>query len=139
MLVRRAQSKATQLHPCVKVREVAMELMQKSDEEILKVAGPIMDNLMTASTDIDHERHVRDFTERLKSLVTKEYLEKVCRQYQAGKGFFSKRECVAIFRRPESVAIVWRQWFTKQQGEFVAEMVLVEQNSRYLVDHVMVF
>ena len=139
MLVRRAQSKAPQLHPCVKVWEVAMELMQKSDEEILKVAGPIMDNLMAASTDIDHERHVRDFTERLKSLVTKEYLEKVCRQYQTEKGFFSKRECVAIFRRPESVAIVWRQWFTKQQGEFVAEMVLVEQNSRYLVDHVMVF
>ena len=116
-----------------------MELIHKSDEEILKVASPIMDNLMEAASDIDHERHVRDFTERLKSLVTKEYLEKVCRQYQAEKGFFSKRECIAIFRRPESVAIVWKQWFTKQQGEFVAEMVLVEQNSRYLVDHVLVF
>ena len=116
-----------------------MELMQKSDEEILKVAGPIMDNLMEASINIDHERHVRDFTERLKSLVTKEYLEKVRRQYQAEKGLFSNREYVAIFRRPESVAIVWKQWFTKRQGEFVAEMVLVEQNSRYLVDHVMVF
>lgn len=115
-----------------------MELIHKSDEEILKVAGPIMDSLLEASTDIYHERHVKDFTERLKSLVTKEYLEKVCRQYQAETGFFSKRECAAIFRRPESVAVVWRQWFTKQQGEFVAEMVLVEQNSRYLVDHVMV-
>jgi hypothetical protein len=41
-----------------------MELVQKSDEEILKVAGPIMDNLMEASTDINHERHVRGFTER---------------------------------------------------------------------------
>jgi hypothetical protein len=75
----------------------------------------------------------------MKSFVTKEYLEKVCRQYQAEKGSFSDRKCIAIFRRPESVAIVWKQWFTKQQGEFIAEMVLVEQNSRYLVDHVMVF
>ncbi|WHZ15517.1 MAG: hypothetical protein OJF52_002361 [Nitrospira sp.] len=116
-----------------------MKLARQSDEEILKVAEPIMDNLLEASTDIDHERHVRDFTERLKTLVTKDYLEKVCRQYQAEKGFFSKREYVAIFRRPQSVAIVWRQWFTKQAGEFVAEMVLVEQDSRYLVDHVMVF
>ena len=116
-----------------------MKLSQRSDEEILEVAGTIMDNLMEASTDIDHERHVRDFTERLKSLVTKDYLEKVCRQYQTENGFFSKRECVAIFRRPQSVAIVWKQWFSKQQGEFVAEMVLVEQDSRHLVDHVMVF
>jgi len=116
-----------------------MKLLQRSDEEILEVADPIMDNLMEASTNIDHERHVRDFTERLKSLVTKDYLEKVCRQYQAENGFFSKREYVAIFRRPQSVAIVWKQSFSKSQGEFVAEMVLVEQGSRYLVDHVMVF
>ena len=56
----------------------SMELAQKSDEEILQIADPIMDNLMQASTEINHERHVRDFTERLKSLVTKDYLEKVC-------------------------------------------------------------
>lgn len=116
-----------------------MELAQKSDEEILKIADPIMDNLMQASTDLDHEGHVRDFTDRLKSLVTKDYLEKVCRQYQSEKGYFSHRKLVGIFRRPTSVAIIWTQWFTKQQGEFVAEMVLVEQNSQYLVDHVMVF
>ena len=116
-----------------------MELAQKSDEDILNIADPIMDNLMQASTEIDHERHVRDFTERLKALVTKDYLEKVCRQYQTEKGYFLRREFVAVFRRPTSVAIVWKQWFTKLQGEFVAEMVLVEQNSRYVVDHVMVF
>ncbi|NGZ95879.1 MAG: hypothetical protein CV089_07075 [Nitrospira sp. WS110] len=116
-----------------------MELARRSDEEILAVAEPIMDNLMEASTRIDHERHVRDFTERLKALVTRDYLERVCRQYQAEKGFFAKRELVAIFRRPQSVAIVWKQRFSKQSGEFVAEMVLVEQDSRYLVDHVMVF
>lgn len=45
-------------------RLYSMELIHKSDEEILKVAGLIMDSLMEASTDIDHERHVRDFTER---------------------------------------------------------------------------
>ena len=124
--------KASTIYDC------PMELAQRSDQEILNIADPIMDNLMQASTEINHERHVRDFMERLRALVTKEYLEKVCRQYQAEKGFFSKRECVAIFRRPQSVAIVWKQWFTKVQGEFVAEMVLLEQNSRYVVDHVMV-
>ena len=49
-----------------------MDLAQKSDEEILKIADPIMGNLMEASADLDHEGQVRDFTDRLKSLVTKE-------------------------------------------------------------------
>lgn len=116
-----------------------MDLVQKSDAEILSVANPIMDNLMDASTAIDHERHVRDFTDRAKSVLPKERLRAVCEEYQSTKGFFSKRELIAIFRRQESVAIVWKQWFTKQPGEFVAELVLVQKDGRYLVDHVMVF
>ena len=116
-----------------------MKLANKSDAEILEIANPIMDNLMDASTVIDHERHVRDFTDRMKAIVSKAHLEKVCRQYQSEKGFFGAREAVAVFRRPHSIAIVWNQRFTKATGEYVAEMVLVEDGSRYLVDHVMVF
>jgi hypothetical protein len=121
------------------MRGDGMTLAHKSDTEILAIANPIMDNLMEASVAINHERHVRDFTDQLKAIVTKDYLEKVCRQYQSEKGYFGSREVVDIFRRPDSVAIVWKQRFTKVAGEFVAEMVLVERGSRYLVDHVMVF
>ena len=80
-----------------------MELSKKSDEEILAVANPIMDNLMDGSTMIDHEKHTRDFTDRMKKIVTKDYLEKVCSSYQAEWGYFARREFVAIFRRPSSV------------------------------------
>lgn len=116
-----------------------MDLSEKSDAEILAIAEPIMDNLMDASTQIDYERHIRDFSERLKGKLTRESLQSICQQYQSRKGYFAKREPAAIFRRPDSVAIVWRQWFTQQPGEFVAEMVLIQDNGRYLVDHVMVF
>lgn len=116
-----------------------MNFEEMSVKEILDIANPIMDNLMDASTEIDHERHTRDFTDRMKTIVTKEYLQRVCEHYQAEKGYFSKREPVAVFKRPDSAAIVWKQSFTKAQGEFVAEMVLVNKDGKYLVDHAMVF
>lgn len=116
-----------------------MDLAQKSDAEILAVATPIMDNLMDASTTIDYERHIRDFTERAKSVLSRDALQSICEQYQNTRGLFARREFVATFKRPESVAVVWRQWFTKAPGEFVAELVLVQHDGRYLVDHVMVF
>ena len=116
-----------------------MTLTDKSDMEILAIADPIIDNLMEGSTEINHEKHTRDFTDRMRRIVTKEYLEAVCRQYQAERGYFAGREFVAVFRRPTSVAIVWKQWFTKKAGEYVAELVLVDNESGYLVDHAMVF
>ena len=108
-----------------------MELAGKSDQDILSITNPIMDNLMDASTAIDYERHIRDFTDRLKGLLSKERFEWICQDYQSTKGFFAEREFVAAFRRPESVAIVWMQRFTKQSGDFVAEMVLIQQDGKW--------
>ena len=116
-----------------------MRFDRMSDDEILQVANPIMDNLMDASTAIDHERHIRDFTDRMKAIVTKEHLKEVCEQYQREKGYFSRREPVAVFKRPGAAAVVWKQWFTKAPGEFVAEMLLIEKDGKCLVDHAMVF
>lgn len=116
-----------------------MNFEKMSDQQIWNIANPIMDNLMDASTHVNHARHVRDFTERMKAIVTPEYFQRICQQYQSEKGYFSNRKSVALFRRPDSVAIVWKQSFTKVSGEYVAEMVLVHKNGKYLVDHVMVF
>lgn len=116
-----------------------MDLAQKADRDILAVADPIMDNLMDASTAVDYDRHVRDFSDRAKGVLPEGAFQSICADYQKQKGFFSRREVVAVFRRPDSVAVVWKQWFTKAPGEFVAELVLIQHNGKYLVDHVMVF
>ena len=110
-----------------------------SDKEILAIVEPLMNNLMEGSTEIDHAKHTRDFTQRMKDIVTEERLEKMCADYQARIGFFIDRELVGIFRRSNSVAVVWRQWSSKTSDEFVAEAVVVEQDGRYLVDHAMIF
>lgn len=116
-----------------------MKFDDVSDKELWVIANPIMDNLMEGSTKVDHAQHCRDFTQRMKDIVTPEYLEKVCQHYQHSNGFFAERESVALFRRSDSIAFVWKQAYTIAKGEFVAEMVLVEEDGRYLVDHVMVF
>ena len=116
-----------------------MNFEKMPDQEIWDIANPIMNNLMDASTEINHERHIKDFTDRMKRIVTPEYLQDVCKRYQSEKGYFSERVPVALFKRPDSAVIIWKQSFTKAQGEFVAEMVLVNEQGTYRVDHVMVF
>ena len=116
-----------------------MNFEELSEKEIWGIANPIMDNLMEASSEIDHEKHVKDFTDRAKSIVTKEHLERVCKKYQSEKGVWLRREQAVIFKRPDSVAVIWKQYCSKSKGEFVAEIVLVNVNNRFLVDHAMVF
>lgn len=116
-----------------------MNFEEMTDQEIIDIANPMMDNLMEASTEIDHARHVADFTDRIKKVCTEEHLQKVCEKYQREMGYFSKRELVAVFKRPDAAAIIWKQFFTKSKGEYVAEMLLVHDEGTFLVDHVMFF
>lgn len=110
-----------------------------SEDEIVAIATPIMDNLMDASTRIYHEAHVRDFSDRLKEIVTEEHLQHVCERYQGELGYFTDRELVAVFKRPDSAVVIWKQFFSKAEGEFVAEMMLIRENGKYLVEHVVFF
>lgn len=121
------------------IQDLEMTFETLSDEELWAIANPIMDNLMEGSTEINHAKHCRDFTQRMLNIVTPEYLEKVCKSYQEEKGFFTTRLPVALFRRPGSIAFVWIQHFSKAKGDHVAEMVLVSEDDRFLVGHALVF
>ncbi len=115
-----------------------MNWLEMSESEILAIANPIMDNLMQASTDIDHERNVKDFTDHLKSIVTKENLEAQCKEYQAKLGYFEKREFVAVFRKETDAAIFWKQRYTKSSGEHIAFLRLICVDGKILVQNVSV-
>jgi hypothetical protein len=116
-----------------------MNFQELSEDEIWEITNPMMDNLMQASTDIDHARHVQDFTDRAKGIVTPEHLEKVCKKYQSEKGTWLHREPLAVLRRADSAAVIWKQYCYKAEGEYFAEIVLVFKNNKYLIDHAMVF
>lgn len=117
----------------------SLTLLTKTDDEILRILNPIMDNLMDASTHIDYENFITDFSQRMKSLTTEESLNEICNEYQSKKGFFTTREFVSLFRREDSIAIIWKQNFSKVKGDFVAEAVFIEENGRVVVDHAFVF
>lgn len=115
-----------------------MNWLEMSESEILEIANPIMDNLMQASTDIDHERHVKDFTDNLKAIVTKENLEAQCKEYQSKLGNFAEREFAAVFRKETDAVVFWKQKYTKSNGEHIAFLRLISANGKILVQNVSV-
>jgi hypothetical protein len=115
-----------------------MSLSDLNDSELLKVAAPIMDNLMDASTKLDYARHVRDFSERAKASLDEAQFRRICEHYQRERGYFAARELLGILRRPGSVIVVWKQTFTKATGEYLAELVLAEHDGRPVIERVVV-
>ncbi len=84
-----------------------MKLPNLSEDEILSIVEPIMDSCLEGSNEGDHKKHTKYFTNRMKSIVTPEELK---RQLSIEpKVYWAKREFVCLFRRNDSVGIVWKQ------------------------------
>ena len=110
----------------------------KSDVELLAIFEPMMENCLSGSSAIDDAQHVRDFTERLAAILTRENLEVQCASYRPQLGVFGWREFVCLFRRDASVAIVRRQFFTKSDDEFVNQANFVFRDGRVMIDHCLI-
>lgn len=115
-----------------------MPLSALGDNDLLAIVEPMMDNLMDASAKADYARHVRDFSARARSSIGEPQFLAICAQYQADRGMFAGRELLGILRRPRSVVVTWRQWFTKAEGEYLAELFLAEEDGRPVIERVMV-
>jgi hypothetical protein len=107
-----------------------MDFMETSENEVLKIANPIMDNLMEASTNIDYEAHIRDYYKPIPELFTKEKFEKDCAEYQARDGVFTTREYLGLTRNCDFISIYWKQKYSKSVGEKLAVLTLVMQNNK---------
>ncbi len=116
-----------------------ISLARQSDTEILAVIDPLIDNMLEGSSEIDHAKHVRDFTPRLKVIVTDENLSQQCEDYQERLGYFKRREFVTLFRRQHSIAATWRLFYTKSDDEYVLEAMFVERNGVLQIEHCMIF
>lgn len=110
-----------------------MDLSKISDKEILDIATSLMNNLMDGSSERDYEKHSKDFTKRLKDIVTKENFEKQFKDNNLGE--FTRRELLTIIRKKASILVLWKQWLSKSTDKFLAEIVIVNKDGRYLVDH----
>ena len=107
-----------------------------TEGEILSIVEPMMDNCLEGSNEGDHAKHVRDFTDRLKNVVTPENLKSQL-SYRP-RGFFTSREFVCLFRKKNNVGIVWRQFLSTTDDEFVNPAIFIELENEIFIDHCLI-
>ena len=103
-----------------------MALFEFSDEKLIQIATPVMNNLMEGSTRRDWAMHTKDFTEGARESLSEQELLRQCEVYQSSYGDFGGRELLGIVRHPVYVTFYWKQVMTRAEGEYLALLSLVE-------------
>ena len=101
-----------------------MDLLKKSDEEIIKIANPIWDNLVKASNQKDYGGFTRDFSAEMLYGANEVELGKQWANNKLLTSLSDKREAFGCLRRDNYVTVLYKQTSNTVPGEFLGRLVL---------------
>ena len=110
-----------------------MSIVDKSDEEIIKIADPIWDNMVRCSNMKDYGGFTRDLSSQMLYGANEVELGK---QWASNKLISSLKEgCKAIgcLRRGLYVTVIFKQNSTEIPGDFLGRLVLGEEGDEVKV------
>ena len=101
-----------------------MSLQNKTDEEILKIAEPIWDNLVRSSNMKDYGGFTRDFSSQMLYGANEVELGKQWASNKLLKNLSEKKEFLGCLRRDSFVTILFKQKSNTVLGDFLGRLVL---------------
>ena len=101
-----------------------MDLLKKTDEEIIKIANPIWDNLVKASNTKDYGVFTKDFSAQMLFGANEVELGKQWANNKLLTSLSNKREVFGCLRRNLHVTVIYKQTSDAVPGDFLGRLVL---------------
>ena len=104
-----------------------MSIVNKTDEEIIKIADPIWDNLVKSSNIKDYGGFTRDFSSQMLYGANEVELGKQWANNELISTLSEGCKAIGCIRRGLYVTVLYKQTSTKIPGEFLGRLVLGDE------------
>ena len=105
-----------------------MSLLDKSDEEIIKIAEPIWANLVKSSNIKDYGGFTKDFSSQMLYGANEVELGKQWASNEVISSLSENCKAFGCLRRGLYITVLYKQTSTKLTGEFLGRLVLGEED-----------
>ncbi len=101
-----------------------MNLVDKSDDEIIKIANPIWENLVRSSNNKDYGSFTKDFSSQMLYGANEVELGKQWANNKLLTSLSEKQEFLGCIRRDNFITVLYKQRSNTVDGEFLGRLVL---------------
>ena len=101
-----------------------MDLINKSDDEIIKIANPIWENLVRSSNNKDYGSFTKDFSSQMLYGANEVELGKQWANNKLLTSLSDKQEFLGCIRRDKFITVLYKQRSNTVAGEFLGRLVL---------------
>ena len=101
-----------------------MNLLDQSDDEIIKIANPIWENLVRSSNNKDYGSFTKDFSSQMLYGANEVELGKQWANNKLLTSLSEKQEFLGCIRRGKFITVLYKQKSNTVSGEFLGRLVL---------------
>ena len=105
-----------------------MNLLDQSDDEIIKIANPIWENLVKSSNNKDYGSFTKDFSSQMLYGANEVELGKQWANNKLLTSLSEKQEFLGTIRRNQFITVLYKQTSQTMPGEFLGRLVLGEED-----------
>ena len=101
-----------------------MNIIDKSDAEIIGIANPMWGDLVKYSNEGKYEEFVKGFSNSLALALNEIEVGRQFANSELTQNLSDDFDCLGTIRRGEHVTVLYRQRSTKRDGEWLGRLVL---------------
>ena len=101
-----------------------MNIIEKTDDEILEIAHPMWDELIKYSNEGEYGKFIRKFSYDLLLGLNEVEVGKQFARSELTRNLNTDYDYLGLIRRGEHVTVLYRVTSTKKDGEWLGRMVL---------------
>ncbi len=101
-----------------------MNIIEKTDEEILEIANPMWDNLIKYSNEENYGAFTRNFSTAMLLGANEIEMGKQFARCELTKNLSTEKVYLGMIRRGEHVTVLYKQTNNKKAGEWLGRLVL---------------
>lgn len=106
------------------LREPRVNIIEKTDEEILAIADPLWRDLVKQSNEGKYGEFVKNFSSSMALAMDQVTIGHQFANSELARNLSEDFEYLGIIRRGEHVTVLYRQRSTKRAGEWLGRLVL---------------
>lgn len=119
--------------------EPRVNIVEKTDEEILAIADPLWRDLVKYSNEGKYGEFVKNFSNSLALAMNQVVAGHQFANSELARSLSEDFDFLGIIRRGEHVTVLYRQRSTKKQGEWLGRLVLGYENGKVRIFGASVF
>jgi hypothetical protein len=107
-----------------------LNIIDKTDNEILAIAGPLWRDLVRNSNQGKYGEFAKNFSSSLALAMNQVVAGHQFANSELARNLSEETDALGIIRRGEHVTVLYRQRSTKKQGEWLGRLVLGYENGK---------